>query len=68
VELHDRELIELAKRESLEAIAGQLKRSPAAAILKKAKRLGLAIKRRAEREVGRSESWYGQAGAEGERR
>jgi hypothetical protein len=41
----DRELIELAKRKTLEAIADQLQRPPEE-ILKKAKKLGLAIKRK----------------------
>jgi hypothetical protein len=40
----DRELIELARTKTLHAIAEQLNRPPAA-ILKKAKRLGLSIKR-----------------------
>ena len=42
----DRELIALAKSETLEAIADQLQRRPAT-ILKKAARLGLSIKRTA---------------------
>jgi len=41
----DRELIELAKTETLEAIADHLKRSPKS-ILKKAVKLGLTIKRK----------------------
>jgi hypothetical protein len=41
----DRELIELAKTETLEAIADQLQRPPEE-ILKKAKKLGLTIKRK----------------------
>jgi hypothetical protein len=40
----DRELIELAETNTLEAIAEQLKRPPRA-ILRKAKRLGISIKR-----------------------
>jgi hypothetical protein len=40
----DRELIKLAKTETLETIAHQLQRSPKA-ILKKAAKLGLTIKR-----------------------
>jgi DNA-binding MurR/RpiR family transcriptional regulator len=40
----DRDLIDLAKTKTLEAIAEQLDRSPAA-ILRKAKRLGLSIER-----------------------
>ena len=43
----DRELIELAKSHSLEAIADKIKRSPAA-VLKQAVRLGLLIKRKAK--------------------
>jgi hypothetical protein len=43
----DRELIQLAKSRTLEAIADQLQRSPAL-ILKKAVRLGLSIKRKAK--------------------
>ena len=43
----DRELIELAKKETLEAIADQLQRPPEE-ILKKAKKLGLTIKRKAK--------------------
>jgi hypothetical protein len=43
----DRELIQLAKSKTLEAIADQLQRSPAY-ILKKAARLGLSIKRKAK--------------------
>lgn len=42
---HDRELIALAKSRNLEAIAGQLQRSPAF-IIKRAARLGLSIKGR----------------------
>jgi hypothetical protein len=41
----DRELIELAKTETLEAIAEQF-RLPPKSILKKAKKLGLTIKRK----------------------
>jgi DNA-binding CsgD family transcriptional regulator len=41
----DRELIELAKSQSLEAIADKIKRSPAT-VLKHAVRLGLSIKRK----------------------
>jgi hypothetical protein len=41
----DRELIQLAKSETLEAIADQLQRSPAY-IFKRAARLGLSIKGR----------------------
>jgi hypothetical protein len=41
----DRELIELAKTKTLEAIADQLQRSPTS-ILDKAARLGLTIKRK----------------------
>ena len=41
----DRELIELAKTEPLEAIADQFKLPPAS-ILKKAAKLGLTIKRK----------------------
>jgi len=41
----DRELIELAKTETLEAIADQLQRSPKS-ILKRAAKLGLTIKRK----------------------
>jgi hypothetical protein len=41
----DRELIKLAKTETLEAITDQLKRPPAS-ILAKAARLGLTIKRK----------------------
>jgi hypothetical protein len=40
----DRELIKLAKTETLETIADQLQRSPKS-ILKKAVKLGLTIKR-----------------------
>ena len=43
----DRELIELAKSHSLEAIADKINRSPAF-ILKRAARLGLSIKRKAK--------------------
>jgi len=43
----DRELIELAKSHSLEAIADKIKRSPAT-VLKQAVRLGLSIKRKAK--------------------
>jgi hypothetical protein len=43
----DRELIQLAKSKTLEAIADQIKRSPAF-ILKRAARLGLSIKRKAK--------------------
>jgi hypothetical protein len=43
----DRELIQLAKSQTLEAIAHQLQRSPAY-ILKRAARLGLSIKRKAK--------------------
>jgi hypothetical protein len=42
---HDRELIALSKTHTLEAIVEQLQRPPAA-ILAKAKRLGISIKRR----------------------
>jgi hypothetical protein len=41
---NDRELIELAKSQSLEAIAEKIRRSPAN-VLEKAARLGLSIKR-----------------------
>jgi hypothetical protein len=41
---HERELIQLAKTQSLEAIANRLKRSPTL-ILKTAVRLGLSIRR-----------------------
>ena len=40
----DRELIELAKTKSLDALAERLNRPPSV-ILRKAKRLGLSIKR-----------------------
>jgi len=43
----DRELMELAKTKTLEAIAEQFNRSPAA-ILRKATRLGISIKRKSE--------------------
>ena len=43
----DRQLIQLAKARTLEAIADQLQRPPAH-ILKKAARLGLSIKRKAK--------------------
>jgi hypothetical protein len=43
----DRELIQLAKSQTLEAIADQIQRSPAF-ILKRAARLGLSIKRKAK--------------------
>jgi hypothetical protein len=43
----ERELIELAKSQSLEAIADKMQRSPAS-VLKQAARLGLSIKRRAK--------------------
>jgi hypothetical protein len=43
----DRELIALAKTKTVDAIAEQLNRPPAA-ILRKAKRLGLSIKRTAK--------------------
>jgi hypothetical protein len=43
----DRELIEIAKSQTLEAIADQIQRSPAF-ILKRAARLGLSIKRNAK--------------------
>jgi hypothetical protein len=43
----DRELIALAKTQSLEAIADKLQRSPAY-ILKRAARLGASIKRKAK--------------------
>jgi hypothetical protein len=43
----DRELMELAKTKTLEAIAEQLNQSPAA-ILRKAFRLGLVIRREAQ--------------------
>ncbi len=43
----DRELIQLAKSQSLEAIAEKIQRSPAF-ILKRAARLGLSIKRKAK--------------------
>jgi hypothetical protein len=42
---NDRELIELAKSQSLEAIAEKIQRSPAT-VLEKAARLGLSIKRK----------------------
>jgi DNA-binding CsgD family transcriptional regulator len=45
----DRELIELAKSHSLEAIAEKINRSPAT-VLKQAVRLGLSIKRKAKGE------------------
>jgi hypothetical protein len=41
----DRELIELAKTETLEAIADHFQRSPKS-VLMKAKKLGLTIKRK----------------------
>jgi hypothetical protein len=41
----DRELIELAKTETLEAIADRLQRTPKS-ILKKSAKLGLTIKRK----------------------
>ena len=44
----DRELIELAKTETLEAIADQLQLPPKS-ILKKAAKLGLTIKRKGKR-------------------
>jgi hypothetical protein len=44
---NDRELIELAKSQSLEAIAEKIRRSPAN-VLEKAARLGLSIKRKAK--------------------
>ncbi len=44
---NDRELIELAKSQSLEAIAEKIWRSPAN-VLEKAARLGLSIKRTAK--------------------
>jgi hypothetical protein len=43
----DRELIQLAKSQTLEAIADQIQRSPDS-ILKRAARLGLSIKRQAK--------------------
>jgi hypothetical protein len=43
----DRELIQLAKSQTLEAIADQIQRPPAF-ILKRAARLGLSIKRKAK--------------------
>ena len=43
----DRELMQLAKSRTLEAIADRLQRSPAF-ILKRAARLGLSIKRKAK--------------------
>jgi hypothetical protein len=43
----DRELIELAKTHTLRTLAEQLQRPPAA-ILRKATRLGLSIKRKAD--------------------
>jgi hypothetical protein len=43
---NDRELIELAKSQSLEAIANKVQRSPAS-VLKQTARLGLSIKRKA---------------------
>jgi hypothetical protein len=43
----DRELIQLAKSQTLEAIADQIQRSPGY-ILKRAARLGLSIKRKAK--------------------
>jgi hypothetical protein len=42
---NDRELIKLAKSQSLEAIADKIQRSPAN-VLKQAARLGLSIKRK----------------------
>ncbi len=42
----DRELIQLAKKQSLEGIADRLQRSPAS-VLKRAARLGLSLKRKA---------------------
>ena len=44
----DRQLIELAPSQSLEAIADRFKRSPAS-ILRKAAQLGLSIKRQNEK-------------------
>jgi hypothetical protein len=44
----DRELIELAKTETLEAIADQLKQ-PQKSILNKATKLGLTIKQKAKK-------------------
>jgi DNA-binding CsgD family transcriptional regulator len=44
---NDRELIELAKSQSPEAIADKIQRSPAT-VLEKAARLGLSIKRKAK--------------------
>jgi hypothetical protein len=44
----DRELIELAKTKTLEAIAVRFQRSPKS-ILKKATRLGLTIKRKSKK-------------------
>ena len=44
---HDRELIVLSKTKTLEAIVDHFKRPPAA-ILIKARRLGLSIKRKAK--------------------
>jgi hypothetical protein len=41
----DRELIQLAKSQTLEAIADQIQRSPVS-VLKRAARLGLSIKRK----------------------
>jgi hypothetical protein len=43
----DRELIQLAKSRTLEGIADHLQRSPTS-ILKRAARLGLSIKRKAQ--------------------
>jgi alpha-D-ribose 1-methylphosphonate 5-triphosphate synthase subunit PhnG len=43
----DRELTQLAKSQTLEAIADQLQRSPTY-VLKRAARLGLSIKRKAK--------------------
>jgi hypothetical protein len=43
----DRELIQLAKSETLEGIADHLQRSPAF-VLKRAARLGLSLKRKAK--------------------
>jgi hypothetical protein len=49
----DRELIQLAKSQTLEAIADQIQRSPDS-ILKRAARLGLSIKRKAK---GKTIGW-----------
>jgi hypothetical protein len=46
----DRELIKLAKTETLDAIADQLKQPPKS-ILNKAKKLGLTIKRKEQKRL-----------------